>query len=424
MNEVNNNELSEFSDIKQSNNKKILIILLTIFILTLLSLIGVNFLYLTPQSYFNNTLEKLITLSKIYYNNSNNLFDKDILSNYTTSITMSQNINKISFNLNGNIGYDKNHLYLTGELKDSNAKLLDFNIFTDNQNKLYLDSKDIFDKTLLIDINKNNNYLQTIKDLPNINDSISYLSNKIINSYKNNYDSNKLKKNIEHLKIVNKKVLTMKVTNEMNSKELEIILNKIIDELINDDKSLQSLSAISNNMTTNQVKDSLLELKNNLKNNLEDKNIKMIINYSILSKEIVYIELQIDKESIIIKQEDNIYYLNIVSSINKHFKLDIQYNTSNRENAIIYNSEDQEITLNIKNEKISDKEYNYAISLKGNASNIKLTYDLITTIKLDEKLETFDTTNPININNLTEEEKTKITNNLYSILLGNYILTN
>ena len=65
------------------------------------------------------------------------------------------------------------------------------------------------------------------------------------------------------------------------------------------------------------------------------------------------------------------------------------------------------------------------MSVKSNISSINLTYDIVTTIKLDEKLENFDTTNAINVNSLTKEEQMKITTKVYSILLGSSnIITN
>lgn len=429
------NELSEFSDIREKKTKKTLVTLAIVFIVIISSLFGIYFLYLTPQSYFSKTLENISTFASTFFDNSVSIFSKNyntLLGDYTTSITIEQSNNKISFNLNGNVGYDKkeNNLYLKGELKDSNSKLLDFNLFTDKTNKLYLNSKDIFDKTLFTDINEinpNNNidYSQLTKDLSNITDSISYLSNKIVTSYKNNYESDKLKKNIENKKIVNKKVLTMKITNNMTSEELKTVLSKILDDLIKDDKSLEAIKVIINEdtnsiTTTSDVKELLTKTKDSLKENTEDKKIKMIINYSILSKEFVYGEIQIDNDDpIIIKQEDGIYYIIFEeSSGSDKTKLNIQYNSKDEYYMAIFNENEQEVIINAKNKKISDKEYKYNMSIKSNISSINLTYDLVTTIKLDEELENFDATNAININDLTEEEQIGITTKIYSILLG------
>ena len=425
--ETHTNELSEFSDL-------------------IASLFGVYFLYLTPQSYFSKTLENTSTFARTFFDNSVSIFGKDyntLLGDYTTTITLEQNSNKISLNLNGNVGYDKkeNNTYLTGELKDSNSKLLDFNLFIDKTNKSYFNSKDIFDKTIFTDINEaineinpdnNINYSQLTKDLTNITDSISYLSNKIVNSYKDNYESDKLKKNIENKKIVNKKVLTMKITNEMTSEELKTVLSKILDDLIKDEKSLEAISVIVNEdtnskVTTSDVKGLLTNVKDSIKENTEDKKVKMIINYSILSKEFVYAEIQIDNDDpIIIKQEDGIYYMTFEeSSGSDKTKIDIQYNSKDEDYTIIFSENEQEITINAKTKKVSDKEYKYNMSVKSNISSINLTYDIVTTIKLDEKLENFDTTNAINVNSLTKEEQMEITTKVYSILLGSSnIITN
>ena len=444
--ETHNNELSEFSDLREKKTKKTLITLAIIFVVIIASLFGVYFLYLTPQSYFSKTLENISTFASTFFDNSVSIFSKDyntLLGDYTTTITLEQNSNKISLNLNGNVGYDKkgNNTYLTGELKDSNSKLLDFNLFIDKTNKLYFNSKDIFDKTIFTDINEtineinpdnNINYSQLTKDLTNITDSISYLSNKIVNSYKNNYESDKLKKNIENKKIVNKKVLTMKRTNEMTSEELKTVLGKILDDLIKDEKSLEAISVIVNEdtnseVTTSDVKELLTNVKDSIKENTEDKKVKMIINYSILSKEFVYAEIQIDNDDpIIIKQEDGIYYMTFEeSSGSDKTKLDIQYNSKDEDYTIIFSEHEQEIIINAKTKKVSDKEYKYNMSVKSNISSMNLTYDLVTTIKLDEKLENFDTTNAINVNSLTEEEQMEITTKVYSILLGSSnIITN
>ena len=444
--ETHTNELSEFSDLREKKTKKTLITSAIIFVVIIASLFGVYFLYLTPQSYFSKTLENTSTFARTFFDNSVSIYGKDyntLLGDYTTTITLEQNSNKISLNLNGNLGYDKkeNNTYLTGELKDSNSKLLDFNLFIDKTNKLYFNSKDIFDKTIFTDINEaineinpdnNINYSQLTKDLTNITDSISYLSNKIVNSYKDNYESDKLKKNIENKKIVNKKVLTMKITNEMTSEELKTVLSKILDDLIKDEKSLEAISVIVNEdtnskVTTSDVKGLLTNVKDSIKENTEDKKVKMIINYSILSKEFVYAEIQIDNDDpIIIKQEDGIYYMTFEeSSGSDKTKIDIQYNSKDEDYTIIFSENEQEITINAKTKKVSDKEYKYNMSVKSNISSINLTYDIVTTIKLDEKLENFDTTNAINVNSLTKEEQMKITTKVYSILLGSSnIITN
>lgn len=444
--EMHTNELSEFSDLREKKTKKTLITLAIIFVVIIASLFGVYFLYLTPQSYFSKTLENMSTFASTFFDNSVSIFSKDyntLLGDYTTTITVEQNSNKISLNLNGNVGYDKkeNNTYLTGELKDSNSKLLDFNLFIDKTNKLYFNSKDIFDKTIFTDINEtineinpdnNINYSQLTKDLTNITDSISYLSNKIVNSYKDNYESDKLKKNIENKKIVNKKVLTMKITNEMTSEELKTVLSKILDDLIKDEKSLEAISVIVNEdtnskVTTSDVKGLLTNVKDSIKENTEDKKVKMIINYSILSKEFVYAEIQIDNDDpIIIKQEDGIYYMTFEeSSGSDKTKIDIQYNSKDEDYTIVFSENEQEITINAKTKKVSDKEYKYNMSVKSNISSMNLTYDLVATIKLDEMLENFDTTNAINVNSLTEEEQMEITTKVYSILLGSSnIITN
>ena len=422
--ETHTNELSEFSDLREKKTKKTLTTSAIIFVVIIASLFGVYFLYLTPQSYFSKTLENTSTFARTFFDNSVSIYGKDyntLLGDYTTTITLEQNSNKISLNLNGNLGYDKkeNNTYLTGELKDSNSKLLDFNLFIDKTNKLYFNSKDIFDKTIFTDINEaineinpdnNINYSQLTKDLTNITDSISYLSNKI----------------------VNKKVLTMKITNEMTSEELKTVLSKILDDLIKDEKSLEAISVIVNEdtnskVTTSDVKGLLTNVKDSIKENTEDKKVKMIINYSILSKEFVYAEIQIDNDDpIIIKQEDGIYYMTFEeSSGSDKTKIDIQYNSKDEDYTIIFSENEQEITINAKTKKVSDKEYKYNMSVKSNISSINLTYDIVTTIKLDEKLENFDTTNAINVNSLTKEEQMEITTKVYSILLGSSnIITN
>ena len=148
---------------------------------------------------------------------------------------------------------------------------------------------------------------------------------------------------------------------------------------------------------------------------------------AILSKEFVYAEIQIDNDDpIIIKQEDGIYYMTFEeSSGSDKTKIDIQYNSKDEDYTIIFSENEQEITINAKTKKVSDKEYKYNMSVKSNISSINLTYDIVTTIKLDEKLENFDTTNAINVNSLTKEEQMEITTKVYSILLGSSnIITN
>ena len=73
-----------------------------------------------------------------------------------------------------------------------------------------------------------------------------------------------------------------------------------------------------------------------------------LINYSILSKEFVYAEIQIDNDDpIIIKQEDGIYYMTFEeSSGSDKTKIDIQYNSKDEDYTIIFSENEQEITIN------------------------------------------------------------------------------
>ena len=108
--ETHTNELSEFSDLREKKTKKTLITSAIIFVVIIASLFGVYFLYLTPQSYFSKTLENTSTFARTFFDNSVSIFGKDyntLLGDYTTTITLEQNSNKISLNLNGNLGYDK-----------------------------------------------------------------------------------------------------------------------------------------------------------------------------------------------------------------------------------------------------------------------------------------------------------------------------
>lgn len=410
-----NPETSDFDDIRNGNkvNKPLIIGVIILLIIALAA--GVYFLYLTPQRIFNKTIDKISAYSNKTINSVTETLNdnfKTISANFNSELSLAQDKDKMSINVNGNIGYDRdnNSIYVSLNGKNFSEEQYYFNILMDKTNKMYMSFDKDFNDSVYFDTNESsetfNIDLSSLEKANELSKNMTYISDKVFESLKKNYDTSKFKKTLEVKKINNKKVLTLKLTDNINQKESMEVANKMLDDFIKDDKFIESLISIMNSSADKETIKTLLEsLKEDTTDADENVSTDLILNYSMDGK-LVCAQIGDDEYKLTIKNDGEMYYITIEddSDLSKT-KTDIKYNL--KDDSLTIESDEINITYNGKIDKISDKEYKYNLNIKIKTKEIEINIKTDMAIKYDDKLNTIDVSKSKNINDLSQKEMQK-----------------
>lgn len=244
-NNINSNNNIVNNSVKKKN--KGLIIGLVIAIVVLLIVVG-GFVYIkstyNAKSFLNKNAKNIIaSIDKSFDVLSINddlidNFDKyDMINDtniaLTTSSTTLKSLNNLQINLNEKSNINDNYLSLDLGLKQNNESIKGTVVY--NNNKIYLNSKDIFDSPLYTTLDENifaNNkeYVDMVKNFSNIND----LENSMKNIVK--YVASALEQANMNTKTSG---LNITYTYEINEKNYNKVIDKFI-ELVKNDKIIMS----------------------------------------------------------------------------------------------------------------------------------------------------------------------------------------
>ena len=244
-NNINSNNNIVNNSVKKKN--KGLIIGLVIAIVVLLIVVG-GFVYIkstyNAKSFLNKNAKNIIaSIDKSFdvlsiNDDLINNFDKyDMINDtniaLTTSSTTLKSLNNLQINLNEKSNINDNYLSLDLGLKQNNESIKGTVVY--NNNKIYLNSKDIFDSPLYTTLDENifaNNkeYVDMVKNFSNIND----LENSMKNIVK--YVASALEQANMNTKTSG---LNITYTYEINEKNYNKVIDKFI-ELVKNDKIIMS----------------------------------------------------------------------------------------------------------------------------------------------------------------------------------------
>lgn len=244
-NNINSNNNIVNNSVKKKN--KGLIIGLVIAIVVLLIVVG-GFVYIkstyNAKSFLNKNAKNIIaSIDKSFDVLSINddlidNFDKyDMINDtniaLTTSSTTLKSLNNLQINLNEKSNINDNYLSLDLGLKQNNESIKGTVVY--NNNKIYLNSKDIFDSPLYTTLDKNiiantQEYVDMVKNFSNIND----LENSMKNIVK--YVASALEQANMNTKTSG---LNITYTYEINEKNYNKVIDKFI-ELVKNDKIIMS----------------------------------------------------------------------------------------------------------------------------------------------------------------------------------------
>lgn len=444
-NNINSNNNIVNNSVKKKN--KGLIIGLVIAIVVLLIVVG-GFVYIkstyNAKSFLNKNAKNIIaSIDKSFDVLSINddlidNFDKyDMINDtniaLTTSSTTLKSLNNLQINLNEKSNINDNYLSLDLGLKQNNESIKGTVVY--NNNKIYLNSKDIFDSPLYTTLDENifantQEYVDMVKNFSNIND----LENSMKNIVK--YVASALEQANMNTKTSG---LNITYTYEINEKNYNKVIDKFI-ELVKNDKIIMSY----------------LENDTSILDSLKDSPINIVFEITIkaLTNEVQSFALvvegsklegtKVEKNKYKIVGEDTELYLeckdDVITITEGTNKISIE--VSNKKLGLAANVENSIIELSLQNDKknstitanidIEGVKVNCNIKVKEDSKNnksdatgkIDITYNnenivIDFTNKMEygkNKITKSDITNAKNFEQLADSETSTIMLNLYSKL--------
>lgn len=444
-NNINSNNNLVNNSVKKKN--KGLIIGLVIAIVVLLIVVG-GFVYIkstyNAKSFLNKNAKNIIaSIDKSFDVLSINddlidNFDKyDMINDtniaLTTSSTTLKSLNNLQINLNEKSNINDNYLSLDLGLKQNNESIKGTVVY--NNNKIYLNSKDIFDSPLYTTLDENifantQEYVDMVKNFSNIND----LENSMKNIVK--YVASALEQANMNTKTSG---LNITYTYEINEKNYNKVIDKFI-ELVKNDKII--MSYLENDTS---ILDSLKDSPINIVFEITIKALTNEVQSFVLDVEGSKLEgTKVEKNKYKIVGEDTELYLeckdDVITITEGTNKISIE--VSNKKLGLAANVENSIIELALQNDKknstitanidIEGVKVNCNVKVKEDSKNnksdatgkIDVTYNnenivIDFTNKMEygkNKITKSDITNAKDFEQLADSETSTIMLNLYSKL--------
>ncbi len=444
-NNINSNNNIVNNSVKKKN--KGLIIGLVIAIVVLLIVVG-GFVYIkstyNAKSFLNKNAKNIIaSIDKSFDVLSINddlidNFDKyDMINDtniaLTTSSTTLKSLNNLQINLNEKSNINDNYLSLDLGLKQNNESIKGTVVY--NNNKIYLNSKDIFDSPLYTTLDENifantKEYVDMVKNFSNIND----LENSMKNIVK--YVASAIEQANMNTKTSG---LNITYTYEINKKNYNKVIDKFI-ELVKNDKII--MSYLENDTS---ILDSLKDSPINIVFEITIKALTNEVQSFVLDVEGSKLEgTKVEKNKYKIVGEDTELYLeckdDVITITEGTNKISIE--VSNKKLGLAANVENSIIELALQNDKknstitanidIEGVKVNCNVKVKEDSKNnksdatgkIDVTYNnenivIDFTNKMEygkNKITKSDITNAKDFEQLADSETSTIMLNLYSKL--------
>ena len=335
------------------------------------------------------------------------------------------NLNNSTFNYEYRLDTESKRMYMDGSLLLNATELLGIN-FYQAEDISYVFLRNIFDKYIVIE---NSDIFTYLEESDQAVDDVNYIYDKIIESLGNNITTDDIKVTNQDGK--------KKISLELNEERLNEISKNIVDDLKKDKKAKEILGEGLDNLET--TSSTLESNKNTTTNN------NASLNYSIFleKNEIVTYEFAIkdnnenysiefnngNEKSFVIKEGNTESLKAIIEESNDTTTINLSSNNTSigsitiNENNIGINIVDEATGTGINANITSATENNIIttnvnISMLTSGTNIDI-IKVTDTKTITEGVADFtniNTTNNVNINNLTEEELTMIETNLMTVL--------
>lgn len=407
-NNINSNNNIVNNSVKKKN--KGLIIGLVIAIVVLLIVVG-GFVYIkstyNAKSFLNKNAKNIIaSIDKSFDVLSINddlidNFDKyDMINDtniaLTTSSTTLKSLNNLQINLNEKSNINDNYLSLDLGLKQNNESIKGTVVY--NNNKIYLNSKDIFDSPLYTTLDENifantKEYVDMVKNFSNIND----LENSMKNIVK--YVASALEQANMNTKTSG---LNITYTYEINEKNYNKVIDKFI-ELVKNDKII--MSYLENDTS---ILDSLKDSPINIVFEITIKVLTNEVQSFVLDVEGSKLEgTKVEKNKYKIVGEDTELYLeckdDVITITEGTNKISIE--VSNKKLGLAVNVENSTIELALQNDK-----KNSTITANIDIEGVKVNCNF--KVKEDSKNNKYDATGKIDVTYNNENIVIDVTNKM------------
>ena len=385
-----------------------------------------------PSTLFNNVIESGYN----YLSNSINKFNDKTNDNKKyemagKAILTSSNLKLIAFNTlttDVYVGVDEEKGSVFTDLKGSllNIDILNLKLGMDKEN-IYFGYNDMSEGA--------QDKLYKTKNIELEDDSLSVDDtdyNEILNSIKYLLDSNKetILSSVENAK-VSKKPMMLKVDDKsIPAYEVKYISSKentkkavttILNNIINDQKSLEALVTLGYGEDIEEVK-SLLEEQVKDINITED--LEIIVYLDILNNKLLEFNTKYGSDNLNIKFNDNdvVVLLENKNTNEESLSINITYNKVENRFALEYTSRlyDEELkefndikgSITLKVDSSSDNKSSYTISFKyydpDNTDKELFCIDANIDLETVNEIKEFDTTNAIDYDKLNDKEKSEI----------------
>lgn len=371
-----NNNINEMDDSFVELKKKPFGIIFLILLLLLISG-GIAYYYFildNPKTIFTTAINGVLDKVNLEETKKSGLIDYNLNLNITSSDNEMKDMLDIinQFKLSGTVGLDNNHNELNGIINYKDKQLLDYNILIDSGDNpaIYARLLDLYDKTIKVELEEENitDYDTNINDYKQIVSSFKTVLNSSLENA--NYKKEYLKLNDEMVK---------KISLNID----ESLLTNIYNKLLQDNLFINSYSKI-NNMTNEEVSDLLNKDISDAKGNNETLNLYL----STLKNEFIKFEYVSTENNLTITKDDDKYNFDLSESYTSIYQGYVKITeVNNKNNLTVY------------------------LSLIKEGLNIETNIEYL----MDEskRINTIDTNNSVNLEELSEEETNKIMENLF-----------
>lgn len=385
-----------------------------------------------PSTLFNNVIESGYN----YLSNSINKFNDKTSENKKYEMTgkailTSSNLKLIAFNTlttDVYVGVDEEKGSVFTDLKSSllNIDILNLKLGMDKEN-IYFGYNDMSEgtqdklyKTKNIELDDESLSIDDT-DYSKVLDSIKYLIDSNKETILSSVENAKVSKKPMMLKVDDKSVPAYEVKYISSKENTKKAVTTILNNIINDQKSLEALVTLGYGKDNEEVK-SLLEEQVKDINITED--LEIIVYLDILNNKLLEFNTKYGSDNLNIKLNDNdvVVLLENKNTNEESLSISITYNKVENRFALEYTSRlyDEELkefndikgSITLKVDSSSDNKSSYTISFKyydpDNTDKELFCIDANIDLETVNEIKEFDTTNAIDYDKLNDKEKSEI----------------
>lgn len=311
-NKVNQNEIKEEKIASKKKNKKLLIIEIAIVAVAAI-LFGVyKFIINSPKNVFlraiNNEykqLEKLVDSLEIPDISSDETLITESTLNFDIivqdgmlteeELSLLNEINELNLTMDTQYDPKNKQLSYTMGLKYDTSDLISFGLYG-KTSSFYLDLKNYFDKYIEFPVE---DYESLFENQDQNVDDIKYVISFLKDSFLSNLEKNDFKKTKETIQIGSENVKTTKITYVFTEESTTILVSKMMEDMKNDDRFIESLASISGE-DKDQIKQSINDAMDSLEKTKESDD-NSSIDVSVYTKGIMNETVQF---SMVVRDDD------------------------------------------------------------------------------------------------------------------------